>query len=155
MTEKKISKEHIQELILHFFRELVPFNNLLGIQVDSSTESSKASIKMKPEFIGNSAHNILHGGVIASILDIAGGLVAIMNTSEELENKDPNYIHKRLTTMSTIDMRIDYLLPGRGQDFIATARVIRRGSKIAVTRMELHNEKNEQIALGTATYLVG
>ena len=57
--------------------------------------------------------------------------------------------------MSTIDIRVDYLLPGRGEVFTAKAHIIRRGSKVAVTRMQLTNEKDELIALGTATYLVG
>ena len=57
--------------------------------------------------------------------------------------------------MSTIDMRSDYLRPGRGLEFIATAQVIRSGNKVCVCRMELHNEQGVHIALGTGTYLVG
>ncbi|WYB25258.1 thioesterase family protein [Gallaecimonas sp. GXIMD1310] len=57
--------------------------------------------------------------------------------------------------MGTIDMRVDYLRPGRGERFVATAEVIRAGNKVAVTRMELHNEKGDHIAFGTGTYLVG
>jgi acyl-coenzyme A thioesterase PaaI-like protein len=33
--------------------------------------------------------------------------------------------------------------------------VIRSGNKVAVCRMELHNEQGVHIALGTGTYLVG
>lgn len=52
-------------------------------------------------------------------------------------------------------MRVDYLRPGKGQEFIATAQVIRRGKKVAVCRMELHNEKGTHIAFGTGTYMIG
>jgi len=62
---------------------------------------------------------------------------------------------QRFGKMSTIDIRTDYLRPGRGEEFIATARVIRAGNKVAVCRMELHNEQGVHIALGTGTYLVG
>jgi uncharacterized protein (TIGR00369 family) len=64
-------------------------------------------------------------------------------------------MRKRLERTGTIDMRVDYLRPGRGELFTATARIIRHGNKVAVTRMELRNETGEQIALGTATYAVG
>ena len=57
--------------------------------------------------------------------------------------------------ISTIDMRSDYLRAGRGNEFIATAEVIRAGNKVCVCRMELHNELGVHIALGTGTYLVG
>jgi len=54
-----------------------------------------------------------------------------------------------------VDLRIDYLRPGAGNEFTATAWVIRAGNKFAVTRMELHNEKNDLIAVGTGTYAMG
>jgi hypothetical protein len=47
------------------------------------------------------------------------------------------------------------ICPGRGNEFIATAHIIRAGSKVAVARMELHNEEGTHIAFGTGTYLVG
>jgi uncharacterized protein (TIGR00369 family) len=52
-------------------------------------------------------------------------------------------------------MRVDYLRPGKGKEFIATAEVIRKGKKVAVCRMELHNEEGTHIAFGTGTYMVG
>ena len=64
-------------------------------------------------------------------------------------------MQQRLQKLGTIDIRIDFLRPGRGNSFTATAQVIRKGKKVAVTRMELHNEEGLEIALGTATYLVG
>ena len=57
--------------------------------------------------------------------------------------------------MGTIDLRVDYLRPGRGRHFIASARIVRKGSRIAVTHMELHNDAGELIATGGAAYVVG
>ncbi len=155
MTKKNEQKELIRKGVLEFFNKQIPFNIFLGLDVQSTSELSEIRMKMKPDLIGNTAHNILHGGVTSAILDVAGGVVAIINTSENLVRKNAEDIQKRLFRMSTIDIRIDYLLPGRGEEFIAKAHIIRRGSKIAVTRMQLTNEKEELIALGTATYLVG
>jgi uncharacterized protein (TIGR00369 family) len=54
----------------------------------------------------------------------------------------------------TLDMKADYLRPGKGDEFVATAQVIRRGNKIAVCGMEPHNQDQLHIATGTATYVV-
>jgi len=52
-------------------------------------------------------------------------------------------------------MRVDYLRPPIGNEFIGTASILRKGSKVAVTRMELHNDEKKLIAVGTGTYIVG
>jgi uncharacterized protein (TIGR00369 family) len=57
--------------------------------------------------------------------------------------------------MGTIDMRVDYLRPGRGERFIATSRLLRAGNKVSVARVELHNDQGVYIATATATYLTG
>ena len=55
--------------------------------------------------------------------------------------------------MGTIDLRTDYLLPGRGAVFTATGQVERAGRRVTVCRMEMFNEDKECIALGTGSYL--
>ncbi|MNC28772.1 hypothetical protein D3C75_769950 [compost metagenome] len=57
--------------------------------------------------------------------------------------------------MGTIDLRVDYLRPGRGQRFTASSSLLRAGNKVAVARVELHNEDQLHIASATATYMVG
>ncbi len=52
-------------------------------------------------------------------------------------------------------MRIDYLRPGKGVHFFSNATVIRTGNKIAVIRMELKNQEDMLIAVGTGAYTVG
>ena len=62
---------------------------------------------------------------------------------------------KRLKNIGTIDLRVDYLRPAKGKEFTATASIIRAGNKIVVTRLELHNDKQILVAVGTGTYIVG
>ncbi len=62
---------------------------------------------------------------------------------------------KRLARIGTIDLRVDYVRPGRGESFYAKARLLRSGRKVAVVRMELHDDKDTLIALGTGTYMMG
>ena len=61
----------------------------------------------------------------------------------------------RLSKLGTIDLRVDYLRPGRGEGFKATAVLLRSGNKVAVVRSELHAVDGTLIAVGTGTYLCG
>ena len=56
--------------------------------------------------------------------------------------------------VGTIDLRIDFLRPGTGTRFFAKGYLLRTGSRVAVTRMELHNEDDVLIAVGTGAYVV-
>jgi uncharacterized protein (TIGR00369 family) len=64
-------------------------------------------------------------------------------------------IADKIARIGTIDMRVDYLRPGKGNRFYASGAVMRTGKKVAVTRMELKNEDNLLIAVGTGAYIVG
>jgi len=60
-----------------------------------------------------------------------------------------------LTKIGTIDLRIDYLRPGKGDYFISRGSIMRAGRRVSVTRMELYNDRDILIAVGTGTYIVG
>lgn len=142
--------------IARLFSEQMPFNALLGMEVTRyDSEGVALSIQMEDRLVGNPFHRILHGGVTASLLDVAGGMIVAASCLNELEELSPRALRERLSCLGTIDLRVDYLRPGRGQTFIASARIIRAGNKVAVARMELHNEEGVHIAFGTGTYLVG
>ncbi|ALZ75718.1 thioesterase family protein [Rheinheimera sp. F8] len=134
----------------------MPFNQLLGLRVTGfSAERAEVRFQWKTELVGNPVQQILHGGVIASVLDVVGGIMAVSSALVRLDTTDQSQLAAKLGKMSTIDIRTDYLRPGRGDEFIATAQVIRSGNKVCVCRMELHNNEGLHIALGTGTYLVG
>ena len=59
---------------------------------------------------------------------------------------------KKVARLATTDMRVDYLSPGRGEYFIATAEVMRLGRKGCTMRMDLHNNEGKAIAIATAVY---
>ncbi|MEW6989698.1 thioesterase family protein [Colwelliaceae bacterium 6441] len=151
-----MNQEQIFKLIAGFWNNDMPFNQLLGLNITHfDTQHSEVKFMWQEKLIGNPIQKILHGGVTASVLDIAGGVVAAANIIDQLDDLSPQNILKNLSVLSTIDLRTDFLRPGRGEEFIATARIIRSGRKVAVARMELHNEKNDHIAFGTGTYMVG
>jgi uncharacterized protein (TIGR00369 family) len=142
--------------LLSAFEEKMPFNKLLGLKILSlHLDEVKLRIDMRDDLIGNFVHGILHGGVIAAILDTAGGMIAIANTFQRKEHLTESERMMGIDKTSTIDLRVDFLRPGRGLYFIATSSVLRSGRKVTVTRMELHNDADILIAVGTGCYLVG
>ncbi|MGL5286075.1 uncharacterized domain 1-containing protein [Aeromonas sp. RU39B] len=150
------TRETALQGIAELFSERMPFSRLLGMRVtDFDLKRVELRINMDEKLIGNPFHNILHGGVTASLLDVAGGLVVVASCLEGVEDFSDFSLQDRFTRFGTIDLRVDYLRPGRGREFIATAHIIRAGNKVAVARMELHNEEGTHIAFGTGTYLVG
>jgi uncharacterized protein (TIGR00369 family) len=134
----------------------LPFNCLLGLKVEFlDIDRAGFGFTMKKELIGNTVHGILHGGVISAVLDTTGGITATASAMERMQGLSKDEVAKRIARIGTIDMRVDYLRPGRGIQFHSTGSVMRTGRKVAVTRMELKNEENVLIAVGTGTYIVG
>ncbi len=139
-----------------YWNNNMPFNQLLGLKITKfNPQLSEVRFVWQDNLIGNPVKKILHGGVTASALDLAGGTVAAANIIDQLTDMTPDTLQKSLSKIGTIDLRTDYLRPGRGEEFIVTAHIIRSGSKVAVARMEMHNELGEHIAFGTGTYMVG
>ena len=111
--------------------------------------------QMRDDYVGNLVYRTLHGGVIASMLDDIGGHAVWLKAIEQSQGQSLEKRVKRVGKIGSIDLRIDYLTPGKGKTFKATASILRMGNKVAVTRMELHNEKEDLIAVGTGTYTTG
>ncbi|NQT74368.1 MAG: thioesterase family protein [Chloroflexi bacterium] len=150
-----IEKQDVQALIEHF-NVIRPFNKVLGLSADSmDIENACVYFNMREELLGNSVYGTLHGGVISAILDITGGFVVFLDLFKTSKGTSREKLMERLTKVATIDMRVDYLRPGIGEEFTASGYILRTGSKVAVVRMELHNEENALIAVGTASYIVG
>ena len=134
----------------------IPFNQLLGIELsEMSTQSVCLHMPMKPELIGNFTQGILHGGVIATLIDVVGGAMAMIGAFARDQHLPATERMAKLAKLGTIDMRVDYLRPGRGIAFNSTAMLLRTGNKVAVVRSELHADDGTLIALGTGTYLCG
>ena len=156
--EKTIIVEEALERIKAYYLDMLPFNKVLGIGIDLldyETGDAVTSFNMKKDLVGNPVAGILHGGVSASVIDLTGGLSALLSCAKYHQNKPLEVIEKKLVSSATIDMRVDYLRPGKGDSFKCLSRVIRAGSRIVVAKIDLYNDIDTRIATGTATYLIG
>jgi uncharacterized protein (TIGR00369 family) len=143
-------------VVREIFTERVAFNKVLGVEIESmSFDHATIRFANRPELIGNFVHQSLHGGVVSATLDLTGGLVAYLSALKTMKGKTTQEKSERLANVGTIDLRIDYLRPGLGKYFIVSGSILRAGNKVTVTRMELHNDEDAHIAVGTGAYLVG
>ena len=155
---KKDEYQELLSVLNKFFVEDSPVNKALGIKI-TAVDSGKPQLQfeMKDDLVGWIHKPMLHGGIIASVLDSVGGVTVYLDITGKMKGGSPQekmgkYLEKY--KLSTIDLRIDYLGPGKGKVFTASGSILRTGSKLGVARMELHNDKQQLIAVGTGTYIV-
>ncbi|MFC1516584.1 thioesterase family protein [Thermodesulfobacteriota bacterium] len=156
MHDETMKTDELLKILHDMYANKIPFNKVLGLRIASlDMENVRIEFDMKEEFVGNFVHGILHGGVISAVLDATGGLIASLGVIQKMEGQPVKAVGKRLSRIGTIDLRVDYLRPGSGAYFVATGSIMRAGKKVTVTRMELHNDQDLLIAVGTGTYIVG
>ncbi len=145
-----------EQAVRHMFDNDVAFNRLLGLTVLSlDPERTRVRFDMRPELIGNFVHGQLHGGVICSALDVVAGLAIMVRMAKEKPQDTLEAQLGQFRRLGTIDLRIDFLRPGKGAHFVGTAQVMRLGSRVASVRMDLENDSGELIASGAASFMVG
>jgi uncharacterized protein (TIGR00369 family) len=145
----------LTEKIRDIFDRKIPFNQVLGLRVHSlDMDRPKLRFDMRDALVGNYIRGSLHGGVISAVIDVTGGLAAFMGLQKKLDNHPLEHKLEQFRKLGTIDLRVDYLRPGIGSSFEATGYVLRTGNKVAVTRIELKNESNQLIAVGTGAYVI-
>lgn len=129
-----------------------PFYQYCGMQMRVVDGQIEAYVEMQKDLIGNVAFQILHGGVAATILDSIGGITAMGELYKKAGPEEMEETSKKVSRLATVDMRVDYLAPGRGKYFTARAETLRLGRKGCTMRMTLINDEAKPIATAIASY---
>ena len=156
-AERRSAEEQarLDAALVQLFEERIVFNQVLGLKIAGVRPGDvRASFAMRPELVGHFAYGRLHGGVIAATLDAMGGLALMVAIGEHFRADTTPQVMHRFLRMGTIDLRIDFLRPGVGELFHATAEVTRLGGRVGNTRMELRSASGELLATGAAAYMV-
>lgn len=144
LTEKLQFKSFGADELAFVFEELIPFNNLLGLRC-LGIEAGRVRVELpfRPELVGNPEIPALHGGAISSTLDTTGGL-AVWSQAGPRDR------------VSTIDLRVDFLRPGRAEPLIAVAKVVRLGNRVGVAELRAFHPGSEDrpVAAGMGVYSV-
>jgi uncharacterized protein (TIGR00369 family) len=126
--------------IMQMMERDVPFNRLLGIRGESAEKGKCVlALPVRAEFVGDPRRPALHGGVISALIDTAGGLAA-WSALEEGE------------TVSTVDLTVDYLEPGRlAGELRAAAELLRKGNRVCHVRVRV-TQDDTLVAEGRGVY---
>ena len=130
-------------LRLQFLAERVPFHQFLGIEF-LAAEGGTARLRLpyRPEFIGDPQRPALHGGVLATLVDVACG-AAVLGVIDLRDR------------CSTVDFRVDFLRPGQAADLFVDAKVLRTGNRVAAAQAVVHHgDPSDPVADGRAVYNV-
>jgi uncharacterized protein (TIGR00369 family) len=150
-----LKNKELLSAINEIFNEKVPFHKVLGLQVKSiNHDSVQIHLEMKDELMGNYIRKTLHGGVISTVIDVTAALAAFMGIQGKMDDETLEKRLARIGNLGTISLHVDYLRPGKGGFFIATGYCLKAGNKVAVTRVEMHDELNDLIAVGAGSYTV-
>ena len=153
-SENDFAKSHmhtVQAQLCQAFNQS-PFFAHSGMQMRVVDNQIEGFFAMQPNLIGNVAFEILHGGVAATMLDSVGGIVAMTALYARSKPDAIAQTTQQVSRLATVDMRVDYLNPGRGEYFIARAEVLRLGRKGCTMRMNLVNNNDLLIATAIASY---
>ena len=148
-------QRRLEAALTELFERLITFNQTLGLQVlHLGPSEAKLRFDMRPELVGHYQHGRLHGGVISATLDAMAGLAMMVALGEKHPEESSDQIMHRFGRLGTIDLRVDYLRPGIGSYFIASAEVLRLGGRVGTARMRLVNDGDALIATGAAAYIL-
>ena len=127
---------------MQFFKDFIPFNRFLGIQLTQAQEGwVRLELPFRPELIGDASRPAIHGGVISTLIDTCGGFAVF--TAIPFGEK-----------CSTIDLRVDYLSPGREETLCAEGQVVRVGNRVGVVDIKCFHPSTPEkmVATGKAVY---
>ncbi len=115
------------------------FPEVMGTEL-SSTEEGRAVASLQAEEWHLNASGTVHGGVVATLIDVA--MAEALNTMTE-EDEQP----------FTIEVKVNYMEPAQQGTLTATAQV-RKGSKRAtiVEAEVVQEDSDEVVALASGTY---
>ncbi|HEX4411415.1 MAG TPA: PaaI family thioesterase [Xanthobacteraceae bacterium] len=117
-----------------------PFHDVLRPEaIDANSELGTVTIRLSfHEKLGRGkGDKAFHGGVIASLIDLAGHAAVAVKIGR---------------MAPTIDLRIDYMRPGNGYALIAHAKLLKAGRTIARVDIEVRDTQDRIVALGRGTF---
>ena len=107
---------------------------LLGLEISYPDDTCVITFDAA-DFLFN-PQGTLHGGVIATVMDISMG----------------HLLHRASGPAATLEMKTQYLKPVRGGRLTCTGRFLRQGKSVSYLASELVDDAGELVAFATATW---
>ncbi len=108
------------------------FLSLIGAKIEN-VEKGKVSISCENKDTLLQQQGLLHGGVITTLADVAGGYAALTTMPENSE-------------VLTVELKINLMRPAATKKVIAIGEVIRAGKTLVVVEATVTDEANKILA---------
>jgi len=87
--------------------------------------------------LANTTSPYIHGGAIATLIDVAGNFAVIAAIDRDIP---------------TIDLRVDYLRPVRKGALRAVGRTVKVGRRLGIADVEVFDEDGQIVAIGRGLF---
>jgi uncharacterized protein (TIGR00369 family) len=135
MKHPKLTAQQIRD-----FLPRTPFARLLGIKLTRvHRDGVTIECALRPELTNSFA--VAHGGVAAALADAAVGVAL----NRHFGGKRP---------ITTVEMKINYFLPGTDGRMFARARLLRIGSTLCVGSVDLTDTRGNNLGTALVTYML-
>jgi uncharacterized protein (TIGR00369 family) len=133
-SSEAITLEKAQHMIIRG-----PFHQWLGLHV-LALEQDYIEIRAtwREEWIVNPDRRYTHGGILATLVDLAADWAMIVRTGRGVP---------------TVDLRIDYHRAAMPGDLTAKGRVLKFGSQLSVAEAQVFDGKGAMVASGRGVYM--
>lgn len=117
-----------------------PFHAWLGLEAVKVTRTElQLRMPWRPEIVSNPRIGSAHGGVLGSLIDLAGFYVLLVNQ------------HR---VSATANLVVDYHRPATEGPLHAMAQLIRVGRTLSTAQTSIRNAEGELLASGRGAYLM-
>ncbi len=133
MAENKLTKEELQERIT-----LAPFHKWLGLNVvEMNDDGIIVSVAWREEFVVNPKGGYTHGGILATIIDVAA---------------DYALAAKLGAPIPTVDLRVDYHRAAMEGELTVKAQAIKIGRTFSTAEAYVYDADGKLLASGRGVY---
>ena len=129
----ELTFEQIQELVT-----TAPYHRWLGLKVLAVHEDGiEISASWREEWVISSHRRFIHGGILASLVDIAGDWALVRRTGRGVP---------------TINLHVDYHSAAAPGDLIARGKVVKFGGQFSTAEAQIFDQAGKLLASGRGTY---
>jgi acyl-CoA thioesterase len=122
------------------FLKTIPFNALLDLRLlRFHPDGVTIGCTMREEL--RNAAGVLHGGVSATLADVAVGVAVTRHLG-------------RPRAATTVEMKINYLRPVQDGKVTARSHLVRVGRHLCTAKVDIFNGSKEPAAVAIVTYMI-
>ncbi len=122
------------------FLRSIPFNALLGLRlVRFHADGVTIACPVRPELLN--ASGVLHGGVSATLADVAVGVALTRHLG-------------RPRAATTVEIKISYLRPVAAGSITARSHLLKVGTTLCTARVDLFDREKRLVGAAMVTYML-